>query len=67
MKNFGLLILIIVLGVLSQLISIPLYFNKKLGQNVIRNLIFDMNTFVFNKYFNHQFNINVDYDEIYFQ
>lgn len=60
MKKYGLIILIIVLFVLSQLVTIPLYFNKKLGENVTRNLMFDMNTFVFNHNLAHKFNINID-------
>ena len=64
MKKYGLLINLVLLIILSQIISIPLYFNKKLGENIIRNLIFDMNTFIFNKNFNHKFNINIDSTKI---
>lgn len=60
MKKYGLLIHVVLLVILSQIISIPLYFNKKLGENITRNLVFDMNTFIFNKNFKHKFNINVD-------
>ena len=64
MKKFGLLIQLVLLIVLSQMISNPLYFNKKLGDKIIRNLIFDMNTFIFNKNFNHKFKINIDSTQV---
>jgi len=60
MKKFGLLILVVLIIVLSQLISNPLYFNKKLSEKIIRDLLFDINTSIFNNNFNHKFNINID-------
>lgn len=59
-KNLGLILIIIILLIQGQIISTPLYFNKKLSNNIIKNLLFDFNTFTFNKMINHRFNINVD-------
>lgn len=63
-KKIGLLILPLLLLVISQLVFIPLYFNKNLGEKINRNLVFDMNTNVFNNYLNHKFNINTDSTKI---
>ena len=59
-KKIGLLILPLLLLVISQLVFIPLYFNKNLAEKINRNLVFDMTTNVFNNYLRHKFNINID-------